>query len=270
MPLHVPGVGEHLAGRSLAHDASFVHQQDPVGGQDVFGLVLDQDDALDFMAEDLRKPEDVSLAHGVQVGRRLVHDDERGAAREYRRDGQALFFAARQAGGIPLLEAREADAVQRLFDTGSHLTPVHGKVLEGEGRFEFDVGGKQLRLEVLEYQADDAGQFVDVRMAGCPIAGDLQAALQPALRKGGNEPVEAAAQGGFARAGLADDYGKFTAAMTVIDLVERRFRGVPIGEGQVVERKDRLIQGTCCIDAQRRFITFGWMAVYRVREHVSG
>ena len=110
MPFHVSGVGKHLAGRALAYDASFVHQKDPVRGQDVFGLMLDQDDALDFIPEDLCKPENVSFPDRIQVGRRLVHNDQRGPARKYRSDGQALFFTARQAGWVPLFEANEADA----------------------------------------------------------------------------------------------------------------------------------------------------------------
>ena len=87
MPLHAMGIGQNLTGRPLEDDTPFVHQQDPVRGQDVLGLVLDQDDPLHFIPEDLRELEDVSLAHGVQVGRRFVHYDQHGPAREYRRNG---------------------------------------------------------------------------------------------------------------------------------------------------------------------------------------
>ena len=244
MPFHAMGIGQNLTGRPIEDDTPFVHQQDPVRGQDVLGLVLDQDDPFHFIPEDLRELEDVSLAHGVQVGRRFVHDDQRGSAREYRRNGQALFFAARQAGGVPLLEARESHHGQGLFDAGPHPAAVHGEVFEGESGFQFHVCGEQLRLEVLEDQAHDPCQFVDMGMAGLRSPGYLQTAFEPALDEGRDQSVQATAQGGLARAGLADDDRELAVPMTVADLVERRFRRVAVGEREVAEREDRLIQET--------------------------
>ena len=186
MPFHVPGIGQDLTGRPLLDDTPLVHQQDPVRAQDVFGLVLHQDDALDLVPQDLGELEDVALADGVQVGRRFVHDDHRGTARKHRGDGQPLLLASRQAGGVPLFEARQADPVQGLFDAGFHLIAVHGEVLERESRLELHVGGEQLCLEVLEDQADDSCQFVDLGPFGIPVPGYLQASLEPALCKGGD------------------------------------------------------------------------------------
>ena len=70
--------------------------------------------------------------------------------------------------------------------------------------------------------------------AGFPAAGYLQPAVQPAFDEGWDKPVQAAAQGGFTRAGLTDNDGKLAGTMTVVDLVEGRFRGVPVGEREVV------------------------------------
>ena len=243
-PFHVPGIGQNFAGRPLLDDTPLVHQQDPVRAQDVFGLVLHQDDALDLVPQDLGELEDVALADGVQVGRRFVHDDHRGTARKHRGDGQPLLLASRQAGGVPLFEARQSDPIQRPVDAGFHLIAVHGEVLEGESRLEFHVGGEQLRLEVLEDQADDSCQFVDLWPFGFPLAGYLQASVEPALGKGGYQPVQAAAQGGLPRAGLTDDHGELASAMTIVDLIERGLRGVAVGESEVAELEDRLVQET--------------------------
>ena len=102
-----------------------------------------------------------------------------------------------------------------LFDAGSHPVAVHGEVFERESGFQFHVCGEQLRLEVLEDQAHDPCQFVDMGMAGLRSAGYPQTAFEPALDEGRDQSVQATAQGGLARAGLADDDRELAAAMTV-------------------------------------------------------
>ena len=60
-----------------------------------------------------------------------------------------------------MLEVRQSDRVQCRFEPAAHLVPRHAELLHAEGHLVHDVGGKELRLEILGDQPDHAGEVGD-------------------------------------------------------------------------------------------------------------
>lgn len=119
---------------------------------------------------------------------------------------EPLALTTRQGEWIAMLEAREADLVQRPRNLLSHLdsrgaVTLFRDVLKGEGHFHEQGGRNELRLEILEDQTDDArlpphgsGRRISV------VHEDL--ALETPWKLLGDQAIERIAEGGLPSARL--------------------------------------------------------------------
>ena len=152
-----------VARRTLGDYLALAKQHEAVGAAQHLGLVLDHDQAESLLAQAANQRKDLGLALGVEVGGRLVEHDHRRAKREHRGNREPLLFAARERGRIAMLEAGEADRLERGADAARHLGTLHPDLLHRERDFVRDVGGKQLRLEILEDHPDPRRDLAHAR-----------------------------------------------------------------------------------------------------------
>ena len=140
--------------RALGDYLALAKQDEAVGAAQHLGLMLDHDQAESLLAQAANQREDLGLALGVEVGGRLVEHDHRRAKREHRGDREPLLFAAGKRGRIAMLEAGKANRLERGADATRHLGAFHPDLLHRERNLVRDVGGKELRLEILEDHSD--------------------------------------------------------------------------------------------------------------------
>ena len=105
-----------FARRSHLNDASLVHQRDPVGKRDCFGLVVGDDErrrADD--TQDVAQLDPERLAQFcIQIGQRLIKEQELGRDCKCARQRDALLLPAAQRHRAPLTEPFEAGEAKQL------------------------------------------------------------------------------------------------------------------------------------------------------------
>ena len=96
-------------------------------------------------------------------------------------------------------EAAQAHGLQRGQDSAVHLGALDADLFHRECDFVLDVGGKQLRLEILKDHADLGRDVADAKMLEW-LAGDADRAVKIAVLEFRNDAIEAFREGGFAGA----------------------------------------------------------------------
>src|SRR5262249_46944975 len=109
-----------------------------------------------------------------------------------------------------------------------HLARRDARLLEREDHLLRDVGGEELRLEVLEYHADHAGQLRDAA-ARDRFALEADVPVHIAGEEARGDVGEAARQRALPRAGGAHDDGEAPGGHGALDPGERGPAGVGIG-----------------------------------------
>src|SRR3990170_43337 len=189
----------HFFGGALGDDvaagvAAFgAEVEDPVGGFDDVGVVLDDDDSVAEVGEAVEDAEELLDVVEVQAGGGLVEDVEGAAglaAGELAGQLDALGFAAGEcSGGLAKLEVAEADVFERLqlgFNLGNVL---EDRALVGDGGFQH-VGNR----EALEL---DLKRLLVVAAAATDLAGDVDIGEKVHL-----DAAQAVALAGFAAPAL--------------------------------------------------------------------
>jgi hypothetical protein len=208
---HDPGlleefhVAQDLPRRPVGDYLPVPQDDDAVGVEGLLGLVFDDDEGnvvaiLEFLG-DLEHPE---LADGIEVRRRLVEAQDTRLYCQNRRYGEPLLLSAGEGSRLTSLEALEAHPSQHAFHAAGHLLPVYLEVLRSEGHLEGDVGGEELRLEVLEDEPDLLGELADPALPG-GVSFDPHLALHPTAEKVWDQAVERDAQSALPRAGRPHD-----------------------------------------------------------------
>jgi len=82
--------------RSTLHNAPFIHHQDLLGLEDGREAVRDHNGGAPVERR-FERPLDGGLGFGIEVGGRLVEDDDIGRFEKKPGDGQPLLFTARKA-----------------------------------------------------------------------------------------------------------------------------------------------------------------------------
>ena len=169
-----------------------------VGHRAGLGLVVgDQHRGLAGGAEDVADLGDEPLARGaVEVGERLVEQEQRGRGRERTGQGDALLLAARELVRMALAGIRQADQRQHLRDAPMLLGV--GQAAQPEGHVARRVQVRKQRV-LLEHHADPAplGRQVDLGR------GQGDAAQPDAAGAHRLEPRDRTQHRGLARAILA-------------------------------------------------------------------
>ena len=104
----------------------------------------------------------------VELGRRLVEDEDGRPHRDDARDRDPLLLAARQGEWLAVGEVRDAEAIERRVDAGVHLRSRDAQVLQSEGQFlaHGQLRGGQLVGRRREHDADPAEQLAGRRRGG--------------------------------------------------------------------------------------------------------
>ncbi|PSK62519.1 hypothetical protein B0E53_05584 [Micromonospora sp. MH33] len=148
--------GEYRLGRPVgAHPAAGLQHDHPVDKRQRLGDPVLDEDQRGVRVEGVRDgPADQVGAGRVEVGGRLVEQQEPRPQRERPGQGEPLLFAAgeRRRGPVPVI--READPAQRLVHPGPDLVGGHAPVLQPERDVVAAAGHHQLGLRVLEDDAD--------------------------------------------------------------------------------------------------------------------
>ena len=200
--------------------------------------------------------EQVRDRHGprrVELGGRLVEDEDGRAHRDDARDGDPLLLAAGQGERLAVGEMADRQARQRRVDPRVHLRARDAEVLEPEGELLADrqLRGGQLVGRRREDDADPAEQ----RSRGgghrvLPLDDDPAVHLRADHPR--DEPGRRECQGRLARAGPPGHADALARRDRHADTPEARFPPARITDGQVRDEQRR-------IAGARRY--FGWSAV---------
>ena len=118
-------VGIDLERRAVLLQAPAAHHRDLIGERQRLGLVVrDVDEGDAGAALQLLELGAHALAQlGVEIGQRLVEQQDRRLDHQRARERDALLLAARELVGVAALEAGEIDQRERLLDLLSRLPP---------------------------------------------------------------------------------------------------------------------------------------------------
>jgi hypothetical protein len=183
--------------------------------------------------------DDVAPTCRIEIGRRLVHEQDRWPHGQHRCDSQALLFAARQAHRRPLGDAIEADRSKGRLDPTLHLVVRHTEALETEG--DLLGGGHLAHLEfgVVEHDAHRLRHLTnddDRRIQ----AGDQDLPGPFPHQHVRDDPVQAQTERRLARPIQAHDRQVVTPLDAEIDPAQGRSVGPCVGEAQIADGDDRV------------------------------
>ena len=203
---------EDLLRRADLLDEAVAHDDDAVAERHGLDLVVRD---VDEGGVDLLAQLDDLSAHlvtqlGVEVGQRLVHQEDLRAADDGAADGDTLPLAAGQGLGLTVEVLRDVEDLGGLFDLAVDLRLGDLLQLEGEGHIIINshVGIERV---VLEDHGDVAVLRGDVVHE---LAVDVQLALGDLLQTGDH-----AERCGFAAAGRADEDDEFLVLDVEVELL---------------------------------------------------
>jgi hypothetical protein len=183
--------------RRVEHDPALVHEDHPRRELErPGGAVLREHDGR---ARPLHRREEQRRRLGIELGRRLVEQEERRLERERRGKTDALQLAAGELDRLPAPEVKRVDRGERALDARPDLGRGHTEILEPEDDLVRDDGHHDLVLRVLEDGRDRPGELGGTRAAGVQPRHD-DAARETATVKVRYEPRECTEERRFPRA----------------------------------------------------------------------
>ena len=185
----------------------------------------------DRRAEALDRVEEERGRVGVELGRRLVEQQQLRLERQRRGEADALQLAARELDRLPAPEVQRVDGLERALDARPDLGGRSAEVLEPERDLVRDDRHHDLVLRILEDRRDRPGEL---GRAGRPRveAGDDDPAGEAAAVEVRHEPGQRPQQGRLAGAGGAEQRDDLAGLELERDVSQRRWGG-RIGEGEV-------------------------------------
>ena len=228
-----PGAG--LVTRRVQEQTSSFDEDDPRGQRKgpVDALLREYDRA----AETLRGGEEALGSVGVELGGRLVQQDELRTHREGRCQAHALKLPAGQLEGETVTQVKRVDGRECLVHPRPDLRGRGAEVLEAEGNFVRDASHHDLVLGILKDRCDQAGQLRGPRRPGvearhCDPPGE-GAAVE--MR---HEPSQSSEESRLPRARRPEDRDHLSGLDLERHIVERRPAATGIGERQVLDAGD--------------------------------
>ncbi len=116
-------------------DGAAVEDGDPVGQRHRLGLVVGHVDEGDAGAalQALQLGAHALAELGVEIGERLVEQQDGGLDDQRAAKRNALLLAAAELSGMPVLQPLEPDRRQNLVDAGFLVAPIELRVAQAEG-----------------------------------------------------------------------------------------------------------------------------------------
>ena len=208
-----------------------------VEGQDDVGerprrvdAVLDEDDrGRPFRADGCEALEERGRTGRVEIGGRLVEDEQARHRRQDARQREPLLLAARERSGQASPRATEPDGLECHGDPFEHRRSRPGPVLQPERDVILDPVHDDLAGRVLEHQPDPRGERARGERPGLDAV-DGQRARPGARQLARDEPGQGQAEGALARARGADDEQAGARRDVQVDTLERGRARAGIGE----------------------------------------
>jgi len=154
----------HNGWGSVREYLAFPQDHHPIALPQLFGLMLDDDEAGALLTHFADQREDLRAPFRIEVGSRLVEYDDTGAQREHRCDREALLLPARKSGGIAILEAAQTDRLERGSEARVDFLARHRNAFHREGDFMRHRGGEKLRFEILKDHPNLTGEVTYSRV----------------------------------------------------------------------------------------------------------
>ena len=204
-------VEDLLRGGDLLDDA-VLHDHDAIAEGHSLGLVVGNVDegALDLVTQLNELGAHLVTKLGIQVGQRLVHQEDLRAADDGAADGDTLPLAAGQGLGLTVEVLRDVEDLGGLFDLAVDLRLGDLLQLEGEGHVIIN-GHVGIERVVLEDHGDVAVLRGDVVHE---LAVDIKFTLGDLFQTGDH-----AERRGFAAAGRADEDDEFLVLDVEVELL---------------------------------------------------
>ena len=150
-----PLVPQELLGRAVGEDPAALEKDHPVReGEERVELVLDDQHGRPLGPESLEDAEEPLRPLLVELGGRLVQDQDRRPEREGRGDRDPLLLAAREGVRRPIAEIGRRGHLEDPLHLREQRLPREGEPLEARGELLLDGREDQLGVRVVEDDAD--------------------------------------------------------------------------------------------------------------------
>ncbi|WBM80556.1 hypothetical protein KIV56_03695 [Cryobacterium breve] len=209
---------QHGAGRPVGQDsAGGIEHDDPVDevlphGDPVFDHDQGRSGGVEGTTDGVAH---LDHAVGVEVGGRLVEQEQARPHGQHAGEGEALFLAAAERGGGVIERQPQADRLEGDTDPAPDLVPLHGEIFATEGDVVADSREHDLGIRVLQHETDPA---TGIRR---PPAVDKQFAGLVALILSAEHSGEGVHEGALARAARAEQQHAFARADVEVESGDR-------------------------------------------------
>ena len=205
------------------------------GGEAALEAVLGEHDrGAPLLVDAPQHAEQLVARHRVELGGRLVEQQQPRPGGQRRAERHALELAARQLVRRAVEQPGDAERERRLLDPARDRGRAPAAVLERERELRAHRPHHDLRLGVLEQRAGDGGQLGRAVVARVEPAGQ-QPPRELAAVEVRHEPGRGAQQRRLARPRPAREHDELAGLDAQGDVGERRPRGARIRVGHAVE-----------------------------------
>src|SRR2546428_1354123 len=252
-------VSEDPTRRALVDDAPLVHYDDAIRKfRELLDCMLDHDDRHGLLVlEACDRREDLFLSDGIELGCRLIEDEDLGQQHERARDGHALLLAAGEAVRLAPFHARETHLLQNDRNSLADAVAFPTVVLGCERQVFLDGQSDDLRLGVLKHEIDHLPELCGRGVRGASASDRHVPAEFPAYRVW-DEPAEAQAERALTRprgSGDADELAcpdpKAHVGEDVL-LPDRVLERKTVNDHGVIVRERSLVQSALLAAVSRR------------------
>ncbi len=203
--------------RAVVGDLAAGHEDEQAVAQvQVRDTVRDHDDRAAVVREVGHHLHDGLVQSGIEAGRRLVQEEQRGLGQQLKRDVNAFLLAAGEGGGPGLRVRRQGKLAENLGDPALPLCLARIAREAQFRRVAEGPAGRQLRVQdvLLRHQPDPVPQFGVVRV-------EIALVVQHAAVGGRPHAGQRAEQRRLARPARADHAEQAALAQREADVVEQ-------------------------------------------------
>ncbi len=220
--------------RRIDRDPPPLHEDDAVAALERQGrpLLRDQHRTVELRCE----IEQRLRRFRIELGGRLVEQEEPGTKREGRGDTHPLELAGRELVRLPACQMLGSKRTERLESAAVDLRRRRAEVLEPEGNLVLDPGEDDLVLGILKDARNAPGEVARPRAAGV-AAVHLDPPREPAAVKVRHETGERTQQRGLSRAGRAQEADELAGPELERDVRQGRRPGVRVAVRQVLDAR---------------------------------
>ncbi len=208
--------------------------------EDEIEPVLDQQQrALARRTQAFVRGDDLPRAGRIEVRGRLVEHDPARAHREQGRERDALLRAAGEPIELPRCPAIDARRRARLAHALTHLVAWDPEVLEAEGDLVISLEHHQLRLGILEEDADGRREPRESRGPRVRAVDGDRAALPVRVDAVRDHPIEAERERALSRTARSEQEQTLALVPVEVEVTERRPLPTDVPDGERPDARER-------------------------------